>query len=67
MLISEVYRNLTEQYENVMERAILAPLNETVNDINTILINRFAGEMNEYKSVDTVENEDEATCYPTEF
>ena len=70
MLISEVYRNLPEHYENVewlMERAILAPLNETVNDINTILINRIAGELREYKSVDTVENEDEATCYPTEF
>ena len=45
-LFDKVYDNLEDNHADIdwlMERAILAPLNETVNAINNTLLNRFPG------------------------
>uniref|UniRef100_U9SI74 ATP-dependent DNA helicase n=1 Tax=Rhizophagus irregularis (strain DAOM 181602 / DAOM 197198 / MUCL 43194) TaxID=747089 RepID=U9SI74_RHIID len=45
-----------------VERRILAPTNEYVNSIKTIIMNQFpAGEAFEYLSADTVEEADDQT------
>ena len=70
-LFDKVYDNLEDNHANIdwlMERAILAPLNETVNAINNILLNRFPGnDVKTYNAIDSVPNEDDATQYPLEF
>ena len=50
-----------------MEQAILAPLNESANDINSKLLRQFPGEAKAYLSIDSVNDVDEATLYPVEF
>ncbi|XP_074271487.1 uncharacterized protein LOC141595423 [Silene latifolia] len=52
--------------EIVTTRAILTPMNEDVDAINSILIERFPGEATTYKSYDTV-LDDKCKIYPTEF
>lgn len=48
-------------------RAILAPLNNTVNQINVTLIHAFPGEVITYSSIDSALTVDEAVHFPTEF
>ena len=50
-----------------MERAILASLNESANDINSKLLQQFPGEAKAYLSVDSVNDVDKATLYSVEF
>ena len=53
--------------EWLAERAILSPLNTNVKKLNTWLMNEFPGEETEYRSVDSVMNDNEAVHYPVEF
>ena len=60
-------------HENVLdsdwlsERGILAPLNESVNKINSKLVEMMPASSKLYKSIDTAMSDDEATHYPPEF
>ena len=47
--------------------AILAPLNATVNEINTEIIRRAPGELYTYLSTDTPLSDEDAVNFPTEF
>ena len=49
------------------QRAILAPKNVIVTNINERLLNQLPGEEKVYKSMDCVTEKDEQVQYPTEF
>lgn len=69
-LITKVYPDIGRNYQNldwISERAILAAKNKDVDNLNFIIQSQIAGELQSYKSVDSVTDEDEATNYPTEF
>ena len=48
-------------------RTIVSPRNDTVNDINKIIIKRIPGDFKYYKSIDTVCNIEDTVRYPQEF
>lgn len=69
-LIRSVFPNITQQYRDhdwLSDRAILAPKNNEVNELNVDIQRQIAGELVTYKSVDTVTNPDDVVNYPTEF
>jgi len=69
-LKNNVYPDLSTNCRNTQwlcERAILAPLNETVRTINHQLIEVVPGDVHSYKSIDTTVDTDQAVQYPTEF
>lgn len=69
-LIRSVFPNLSQKYRDhdwLSERAILAPKNSEVNELNAEIQRQIAGELVTYKSVDTVTNPDDVVNYPTEF
>ncbi|QQP49651.1 ATP-dependent DNA helicase, partial [Caligus rogercresseyi] len=69
-LCHTVYPNLNKNHANhewLCERAILAPTNETVGNINSNLLKQIPGEERSYRSVDSVTETDQVTHYPTEF
>ena len=70
-VIERIYPDLHRNYNNVswlMQRAILAPHNDTANDINATILEKFPGEQKIYLSLDSVKDHDDAaTQYPTEF
>lgn len=69
-LIDSVFPNIVRHYKNhdwLRERAILAPKNASVNEINFQIQEKLPGAVTTYKSIDTVTNPDEAINYPTEF
>jgi len=69
-MIQAVYPNVNQNYKNLewlRERAILAPKNDDVNEINKEILAMLPGDVIEYKSVNTVVDADEAVNYPTEF
>ncbi|KAI3687642.1 hypothetical protein L1987_81342 [Smallanthus sonchifolius] len=56
-LIDFIYPSILENFKNLnffQERAILAPTNEVVQDINDRLLSLFPGEEKEYLSSDTI-------------
>ncbi|XP_050324479.1 uncharacterized protein LOC126755794 [Bactrocera neohumeralis] len=62
-LMEMVFPNIAQNYVNhiwLSERVILAAKNVDVNE-------KIAGELKNYKSVDSITNEDEVVNYPTEF
>ncbi|XP_064633638.1 ATP-dependent DNA helicase pif1-like [Lineus longissimus] len=69
-LIHAIFADLPEQGQNdqwILERAILAPLNETVDNLNhTILATLDRPEIT-YRSFDTTLTTEEATHFPVEF
>ncbi|XP_039964217.1 ATP-dependent DNA helicase PIF1-like [Bactrocera tryoni] len=62
-LMEMVFPNVAQNYVNhiwLSERVIFAAKNVDVNE-------KIAGELKNYKSVDSITNEDEVVNYPTEF
>ena len=49
------------------ELGVLAPLNESVNKINSKLVDMMPASSKLYKSIDTDMSDDEATYYPPKF
>ena len=47
------------------ERAILAPLNDSVGDLNDLLLKKLPGQPVAYRSIDTVEDDDSGE-YPVQ-
>lgn len=70
-LINNVYPNIKKNYhreEWLSERAILAPRNEDVNNINLQIQTQIPGKVVKYKSVDKImDNDHQAVQYPVEF
>ncbi|GFV16612.1 ATP-dependent DNA helicase [Trichonephila clavipes] len=69
-LVQKVFPNIAQIYKNhqwLSTRAILAAKNIDVNTINFTIQHGIPSETTTYKSIDTVENQDEVVNYPTEF
>jgi ATP-dependent DNA helicase PIF1 len=79
-LIDEVYDDLgrftdSRRNEHIIQRAILTPLNEDVDNINNAIMNRFdlttpdgpLAQRRTYQSVDFVVQGEQRGVYPTEF
>ncbi|GFX63886.1 ATP-dependent DNA helicase [Trichonephila clavipes] len=69
-LVQKVFPNIAQNYKNpqwLSTRAILAAKNIDVNTINFTIQHGIPSETTTYKSIDTVENQDEIVNYPTEF
>ncbi|XP_063915454.1 ATP-dependent DNA helicase pif1-like [Zophobas morio] len=69
-LEERVFSNIANNFRNhdwLCERAILAPKNDDVNRINNKIQLKVPGVITEYKSIDTVTEEDQAVNYPVEF
>lgn len=69
-LKTKVFDNLAENYAShqwLCERAILAPKNVTVNNLNFQLLQQLPGTARVYKSIDTVPCQEESVHYPVEF
>ncbi|XP_022831021.1 uncharacterized protein LOC111359653 [Spodoptera litura] len=71
VLIDTIYpdiENLTERNFNwLCSRAIVSPRNDSVNDINRMIMEKVPGDFKCYKSIDTVCNIEDAVHYPQEF
>lgn len=69
-LIDKVFPNVYENFvskEWLCQRAILAPTNDTVSNINNLILEKIPGDAVTVTSLDTVVNSDDITAYPTEF
>ncbi|GFV65181.1 ATP-dependent DNA helicase [Trichonephila clavipes] len=69
-LVQKVFPNIAQNYKNhqwLSTRVILAAKNIDVNTINFTIQHGIPSETTTYKSIDTVENQDEVVNYPTEF
>lgn len=69
-LMEMVFPNIAQNYVNhdwLSERVILAAKNVDVNNMNFQIQEKIAGELKNYKSVDSVTNDDDVVNYPTEF
>ena len=68
-LLQCVFKNLNRngKADWFKERAILAPLNETVHRINFEMLSKLQGNIREYCSIDRVVDPEEAVSYPIEF
>ncbi|KAF0775486.1 hypothetical protein AaE_000814, partial [Aphanomyces astaci] len=73
-LLESVYPGLEEKsrlgreyHEWLCERAILAPKNDIVNEINTTILGQLPGNTVQFKSFDKTIEESEAVNFPVEF
>ncbi|XP_074102059.1 ATP-dependent DNA helicase pif1-like [Cotesia typhae] len=70
-LIDRIYPNIQrgalDSLSWLKERAILTPINESADRINTLLIEQQTTEHMKYESVDTVIEVEETVHYPVEF
>ncbi|EPB68564.1 hypothetical protein ANCCEY_12347 [Ancylostoma ceylanicum] len=69
-LVDKVFSDISENFRNhqwLCDRAILAPMNESVNNINVQIQDQLPGSVTTYESIDTVVDSEQAVCYPTEF
>lgn len=70
-LITQIYPNITEITSKPIdwwsERAILAPKNETVDNINNTLINNIVSQPVTYLAIDNTCDPQETVNYPIEF
>ena len=69
-VVDKVFPNILTNFQKqqwLCERAILAPKNECVNNINIQIQHQLPGIAQTYKSVDTVLESENAVLYPVEF
>ncbi|KAJ8876613.1 hypothetical protein PR048_021058 [Dryococelus australis] len=70
-LIEAVYPGLENLLERdfhwLCSRAIVSPRNDSVNEINNLIIQRVPGQVKTYKSIDTVTNVDDVVHFPQDF
>ncbi|RCN48288.1 hypothetical protein ANCCAN_05577 [Ancylostoma caninum] len=69
-LISNVFPDISNNFEShqwLCDRAIPAPMNDSVNNINIQIQNQLPGSASTYESIDTVVDIEQAVLYPTEF
>jgi ATP-dependent DNA helicase PIF1 len=68
--VDNIYPSLDTNCSNtdfIMSRAILTPLNEDVDVINDIALQKILGEEIIFKSIDKIDDEDNSCVYPVEF
>lgn len=67
-IINSVYPDIENLHEKdfhwLYSRAIVSPRNDTVNEINNLIIQKVSGKIKNYKSIDTVTNIEDAVHYP---
>lgn len=69
-LIASVFPNIRMNYKNqdwLCKRAILAPTNDVVTDLNNRILAQIPGYERTYTAFNSVMNQDEAINYPVEF
>jgi len=70
-LIDAIYPGLEKllerNYNWLCSNAIVSPRNETVNEINKLILEKIPGQIKPYKSIDTVCNIEDTVHYPQEF
>ncbi|RCN38503.1 hypothetical protein ANCCAN_15578 [Ancylostoma caninum] len=69
-LISKVFPDIRDNFRShnwFCDRAILAPLNESVNNINIQIQDQIPGANTTYESIDTVVDSEQEVYYPTKF
>jgi len=69
-LMDSVFPDLNSSFTNrnwLLERAILAPTNDSVKRINHLLLTKLSGETTELKSIDTAVDATDSVNYPVEF
>jgi hypothetical protein len=69
-LINHVYPNINDHiadHEWLQKRAILAPINVRVNEINSSIQDKMPAVARSFFSIDKILDEEEATSYPVEF
>ncbi|XP_057421492.1 uncharacterized protein LOC130715411 [Lotus japonicus] len=74
-IVDSTYPNLQKQLKNedyLRERAILTPLNDTVDDINNYIIHMIEGTTKQYRSSDQIDKAtdnivEQEIMYPVEF
>ncbi|KIH67553.1 hypothetical protein ANCDUO_02114 [Ancylostoma duodenale] len=69
-LVNKVFSDICENFRShqwLCDRAILAPMNESVNCMNVQIQDQLPGPVSTYESIDTVVDSEQAVCYPTEF
>lgn len=54
-------------FQHSENHALLATTNRAVNHLNSLLLDKVPGEAVQHLAIDSVENEDDATRFPTEF
>ncbi|KAG8239490.1 hypothetical protein J437_LFUL019013 [Ladona fulva] len=69
-VVDKVFPDILNNFQNhqwLRERAILALKNDNVDYVNLKIQDRLPGITSEYKSIDTVLDDEQALNYPTEF
>ncbi|XP_074339091.1 uncharacterized protein LOC141677199 isoform X4 [Apium graveolens] len=74
-IVNDIYKDLHHMHgdlEYLRSRAILTPLNESVENVNMTVLQRLPGEFKEYKSCDTIckgssNSEVDEVLYPPEY
>lgn len=68
-LIDTIFIDFEKNYQNdwISQRSILSLRNDSVDEINEIILEKLPEPLKIYKSIDTTVDECEATIYPTEF
>ncbi|RCN39181.1 hypothetical protein ANCCAN_14906 [Ancylostoma caninum] len=69
-LVDTVLLDIHENFRNhrwLCDRAILAPMNESVINMNVQIQNQLPVSVAAYEYIDTVIDSEQAVCYPTEF
>ncbi|XP_017226413.1 uncharacterized protein LOC108202501 isoform X1 [Daucus carota subsp. sativus] len=74
-MIHNTFPNFWENYQDpdyLSERAILTPTNQTVGNVNSIIVEKIPGEMSSYYSLDTAEDypgtqREQLASFPPEY
>ncbi|KAK1358273.1 hypothetical protein POM88_051529 [Heracleum sosnowskyi] len=74
-MIESTFPNLKENFQKqayLSERAILTPTNQTVGNVNSIIVDNIPGEISSYFSIDTAEDypgteRDQLASFPPEY
>lgn len=69
-LKNRVFPDIGENFDSpqwLCERAILAPRNDTVDKINLELLALLPGQSESFRSIDTVQDQEQAVQFPAEF
>ena len=70
-LIQAIYDDINDSVADPIsyfqDRAILSPLNKTIDILNDHIMETFPGEEKEYQSIDTVSDDDNQALFPPEY
>ncbi|GFS00474.1 ATP-dependent DNA helicase PIF1 [Elysia marginata] len=70
ILLDRIYPQIHSNYENhtwLMQRAILAPHNDSISQINNLLAEKLPTQTHTYTAINSVVDEEQAVQFPVEF